>query len=135
MYNNILVPVSFETGRDARQALEVAQALRAKDGVITVLHVLEHLPQYASDLLPKDHFDTARKTVIEKLGPLVDGLSDASVVVMEGHSARTILDVSEAQKNDCIVIASHRPGMQDLFLGSTAARVVRHAKCAVHVVR
>jgi nucleotide-binding universal stress UspA family protein len=135
MYNNILVPVSFETGRDARQALEVADVLRAENGAITVLHVLEHLPQYASELLPEDHFETARKTVIEKLSPLVDGLSDASVVVMEGHSARTILDVSETQKNDCIVIASHRPGMQDLFLGSTAARVVRHAKCAVHVVR
>jgi len=25
--------------------------------------------------------------------------------------------------------------MQDLLLGSTAAQVVRHAKCAVHVVR
>jgi nucleotide-binding universal stress UspA family protein len=33
------------------------------------------------------------------------------------------------------VIASHRPGMADLLIGSTAAQVVRHAPCAVHVLR
>jgi nucleotide-binding universal stress UspA family protein len=36
---------------------------------------------------------------------------------------------------DCIVIASHVPGFENIFLGSTADRVVRHAKCAVHVIR
>ena len=36
---------------------------------------------------------------------------------------------------DCVVIASHRPGLQDYLLGSTAARVVRHAACSVHVLR
>ncbi|WP_170501927.1 universal stress protein, partial [Ruegeria atlantica] len=36
---------------------------------------------------------------------------------------------------DCIVLASHKPGMKDFFLGSTAALVVRHARCSVHVLR
>ena len=27
------------------------------------------------------------------------------------------------------------PGFEDIFLGSTADWVVRHAKCAVHVIR
>ncbi len=36
---------------------------------------------------------------------------------------------------DCIVIGSHKPGLSDYLLGSTAARVVRHAPCAVHVYR
>jgi len=36
---------------------------------------------------------------------------------------------------DLIVIASHRPGLKDYFLGSTAGRVVRHSPCAVHVIR
>ena len=40
------------------------------------------------------------------------------------------------EKNaDMIIIASHRPGLQDYFLGSTAAKVVRHATCSVLVVR
>ena len=55
--------------------------------------------------------------------------------VIVGHSANGILDYAEKNEIDCIIVASHRPGYQDYFLGSTAARVVRHATCAVHVLR
>jgi nucleotide-binding universal stress UspA family protein len=34
-----------------------------------------------------------------------------------------------------IVLASHRPELKDYLLGPNAARVVRHAKCSVLVVR
>ena len=135
MYENILVPVSFEAGRDAHEALKIAQAIRQSGGKITILHVLEHLPEYASDLLSEDHVETVREAVTAKLVPLSEGVSDIEIVVVEGHSARTILDFSKKHQKDCIVITSHRPGMQDLFIGSTAARVVRHAQCAVHVIR
>lgn len=57
------------------------------------------------------------------------------VVVIEGHAGHTIVDYAAKNGVDCIVVASHRPGFQDYFLGSTAARVVRHAPCSVHVVR
>lgn len=135
MYKNVLVPVAFEAGRDAHEALEIAQAICGAGGKLTILHVLEHLPQYASDLLPEDHVETARQTVTARLAPLAEGIANAEVVVVEGHPARTILDFADNHEKDCIVVASHRPGMQDLFLGSTAARVVRRAQCAVHVIR
>lgn len=135
MYNDVLVPVSFEVGRDARDALGIAQAIREGSGKITILHVLEHLPDYAREILPDSHVGDARKVVTEKLEPLTDGIENIGIVVVEGHSARAILDFSEKHQKDCIVITSHRPGMQDLFLGSTAAKVVRHAQCAVHVIR
>ena len=135
MYDNILVPVSFEADRNAREAMDIAQAIRAEGGKITLLHVMEHLPQYATEYLPADHLEKARADIISGLSALSENVDNAEVVVVEGHSARTILDYADDAKVDCIVIASHRPGMQDYFLGSTAARVVRHAKCAVHVVR
>jgi len=56
-------------------------------------------------------------------------------VVIEGHSSRSILNHANSNDADLIIIASHQPGMQDYLLGSTAAKVVRHAKCAVHVLR
>lgn len=135
MYKNILVPVSFEADRNAREALEIGKALSAPEATITLLHVMEHLPQYATEYLPPDHMEKARADISSGLEALASGVAGAEVVVVEGHSARTILDYAEDAGVDCIVIASHRPGMQDYFLGSTAARVVRHAKCAVHVVR
>lgn len=135
MYKNVLVPVSFEADRNARAAMEIAQAIRAEGGKITLLHVMEHLPQYATEYLPPDHLEKARADITSGLSALSEDVGNADVVVVEGHSARTILDYADEVGSDCIVIASHRPGMQDYFLGSTAARVVRHARCAVHVVR
>ena len=55
--------------------------------------------------------------------------------VRTGHSYNTILEVAKEKNADLIIIASHRPGLQDYFLGSTAAKVVRHANCSVLVVR
>ena len=60
---------------------------------------------------------------------------DDDNLVVDGHSGRTILDYAADAGSDLIVIASHRPGMGDLLMGSTATQVVRHAKCAVHVLR
>jgi nucleotide-binding universal stress UspA family protein len=60
---------------------------------------------------------------------------EMEVDIRIGHPSRTILEVAEEKAADLIIIASHQPGLQDYFLGSTAAKVVRHAKCSVLVVR
>jgi nucleotide-binding universal stress UspA family protein len=62
-------------------------------------------------------------------------LLNMDVDVRVGHSYDTILKVAKERNVDLIIIASHRPGFQDYFLGSTAAKVVRHANCSVLVVR
>ncbi len=36
---------------------------------------------------------------------------------------------------DLIVVASHKPYVGDYLLGTTAARIVRHASCSALVVR
>ncbi|MCP3868497.1 MAG: universal stress protein [Gammaproteobacteria bacterium] len=46
-----------------------------------------------------------------------------------------ILADAERSGADLIVIASHQPELSDYLLGSNAAKVVRHAKCDVYVVR
>ena len=56
-------------------------------------------------------------------------------VLLNGHSGRTITDHARKIGADCIIVGSHKPGLSDFLLGSTAARVVRHAPCAVHVLR
>ncbi len=135
MYHNILVPVSFEADRNAQGAMEIAKALRADGGSITCLHVLEQLPKYATEYLPEGHLEAAKADVVEGLKSLVEGVDNAATVVVDGHSSRTILAHADNNDVDLIIVASHQPGMQDYLLGSTAAKVVRHAKCAVHVLR
>ena len=64
-----------------------------------------------------------------------DNFKKAHCKVFEGHPNHGILDYANEMGIDCIIMASHKPGLQDYLIGSTAARVVRHAKCAVHVIR
>ncbi|MCG7493355.1 universal stress protein [Thalassobius sp. Cn5-15] len=135
MYKNVLVPVSFEANRDSKGALEIAKAIREEGGKLTLLHVMEAVPGYAMTYMPAGFHEDMQKSVVEELSKMLDGLENAEVQVIDGHSGRTIVDFAAQNEVDCIVIASHRPGMQNLLLGSTATTVVRHAKCAVHVLR
>lgn len=134
MYNKILVPMALDHGISP-QTLAAANALLNEGGEIIALHVYE-APQgsvsvYLDEKLVKAGFDRAREALEEKLS----GLENVTPAIEKGHSARTIIDFAGDNGVDCIVIGSHKPGLSDYFLGSTAARVVRHATCAVHVHR
>lgn len=135
MYHNILVPIAFDTDRDTSASLKLARLLATPEAKITLLHVVEHIPGYAISYMPVDYLAEARTAIQTELDELAATVPGATGVVIEGHSGRSILDWTDSNKPDLIIIASHRPGMQDLLLGSTAAQVVRHAACAVHVVR
>lgn len=135
MYKHVLVPISFDEDRDAIGAVGIARRLAGAEGHITLLHVMEEIPAYAISYMPPEYLQESREAIMKELGEMADELPNATGLVVDGHSGRTILDWAGENDVDCIVIASHRPGMQDMLLGSTATQVVRHATCAVHVVR
>lgn len=135
MYQNVLVPVAFETGRDTSKSIEIAEAIANKGAQITALHVVEEVPSYVAQYLPEGQMEANIQEIEEILTKSLAGHDRITLKVIEGHAGHSIVDYATEHKVDCIVIASHRPGFQDYFLGSTAARVVRHAPCSVHVVR
>lgn len=135
MYQNILVPVAFGMERDTLRSIEIAQAIAGEGATITALHVIEEIPSYVAQYLPENQLSDNIREIEASLAKNLESHPKIKIKVVEGHAGHTIVDFAEANKNDCIVIASHRPGFQTYFLGSTAARVVRHAPCSVHVVR
>jgi nucleotide-binding universal stress UspA family protein len=135
MYANILVPVAPDHGAVIGKSMQAARALLTPGGRITVLTVIEAIPSYVAQYLPQDQQDRNRSEMEAALHDEFTGQDDVAVMVRIGHAAQSILDAAEAGQHDCVIIASHRPGLQDYFLGSTAARVVRHAQCGVHVLR
>ena len=135
MYANILIPVSFEAARNTEGAIKAAKALADKDASFTLLHVVEELPGYYTQYLPDDAFRINRRRFQEDLGALAEALPNAKTKIMDGHSGRDIVKWANEDGADCIVVASHQPAFSDMLLGSTAQYVVRHAKCAVHVIR
>lgn len=135
MYKNILVPIAFDSDSKAEKSIEVAQALAEPDARVTLLHVMEQIPGYAATYLPADYLSHSRAGLEKELQRLADGVPGGRGIVIDGHSGRSILEYGEENGCDLIIIASHQPAMSDYLLGSTAAVVVRHAHCAVHVLR
>lgn len=134
MYRNILVPMALDHGI-GHTAVDVARALLSDGGTITALHVYEAPQGSVTAYLEEGVVQAAYDTVKAKLEARVGDMPDVKAITVKGHSGRTIIDVAAEMKADCIVIGSHKPGLMDYLLGSTAARVVRHAPCAVHVLR
>lgn len=135
MYKNILVPMAIDHSAHTEQALAVARALLGTGGKITAFNVVEQVPSYVVQYLPTGQMEKNVLDAETSLRADIGGVKDVDVVVVAGHAGTTITEYAAEMEVDLIVIASHRPGLQDYFLGSTAARVVRHADCAVHVVR
>ncbi|MEX0281467.1 MAG: universal stress protein [Arenibacterium sp.] len=135
MYHNILIPIALDHEHDVSRAIAIARSLVAEGGRITALHVAESVPGYVSQYLPPGHTEQMRAEQLESLKELIANSDDIEAELIPGHSSNTILEYATNHKSDLIIIDSHRPGLQDYFLGSTAARVVRHAHCAVHVIR
>lgn len=135
MYKNILVPVSFDQNYAHLDPVPVARTLAGEGAKITLLHVLEEIPAYAMTYMPDGFRDESRDATKAALDEKATAIPGALSVVIDGHAGRTILDYAEEHGVDLIVMASHHPGLGDYLLGSTAARVVRHAQCAVHVMR
>ncbi len=136
MYKNILVPVDPSHGEVARHILTVAKHLAGAEGWITVLHVIDPIPAYVASQIPKDVIAENRDAAKARVEDIADreGLN-GHVVLREGSPAVEILAEAEAMGADAIILGSHRPDYTDYFLGSTAARVVRHARCTVVVER
>jgi len=135
MYNTILVPTDFSDDESTIQSLQKAEKL-SDNGRIILLHVLDAIPSYALVGIPADIIQELVPKTRDSLKELVF-LSKVKVEteVRNGGSYREIIESAKENKAELIIINSHQPALKDYLLGSTAAKVVRHAPCAVLVER
>ncbi len=136
MYKNIIIPVDLGHTERLQPMLDVAHLLGGNDANVVLINIVENLPAFVAAELPSDLTARTVEDARSRLEAAVasHGIS-AEIEVRSGHPATTILECAADRNADLIVIASHRPGFGDFLIGSTAARVVRHAQCSVHVVR
>lgn len=136
MYKKILVPIDLSDVEHGKATLAIAERLLTPGGKITTLNVVEDVPGYVAAELPGSVFEDTLINARKELEEAIAGSSsDVHAEIKRGSPASAIVATAEKQEVDLIIIASHRPGLADYFLGSTAARVVRHAKCPVLVDR
>jgi universal stress protein A len=136
-WSKILVPIDFSAPSVA--ALHYARELAAGRGAtLIVLHVVDPFhPDWRMDTgtLQRAAHDQARHRLRELLAR---ELPDTRTVpeLREGHPVEEITAVAQKSGADLIVIATHgRSGLRHVLIGSVTERVVRHAPCAVLVLR
>jgi len=135
MFKNILIPVALDHGTIIGEAIAIARRLQADGGKITLVGVVEQVPGYVAEYVIV-HPDEEIKTAIRaKLREVAARQGDLEIAVLAGKPGVAIADMAKTTGADLIVIGSHRPGVQDYFLGSTASWIVRRAPCAVMVLR
>ena len=135
MYSNILVPLALDEDHNPDAALNIARALSAPGARVTLLHVMDEVPGFAMTYMPDGYHAELKRAIAADLERHAAEFEEGVGVIRQGQSAHEIIEYAREAGCDCIVIASHRPGLGDYLIGSTAARVVRHAPCAVMVMR
>lgn len=136
MFKTILVPIDMAHVAEGKANIDIAVKQAQEGAKIILLNVVEDIPTWAAVELPANLVETSLQTARDELQAIANASGPGiEAEVRTGHSYQTILDVAKERDVDMIIIASHRPGLQDYFLGSTAAKVVRHAKCSVLVIR
>jgi nucleotide-binding universal stress UspA family protein len=135
MYKNILIPVVFDNEEKTQAAIDAARVMANEGAALTLLHVIETVPNYVAEYIPADFAQSTREALSKKLIALADKVPGGQAAIGEGHAGARISRWAKENNTDCIVIASHQPALSDILLGSVAHHVVRHAPCAVHVLR
>ena len=134
MYSKILVSLSLSHGYGER-ALKLARTLKSESGKIIAVHVFEPVHSSVRLYVPDEEIEKVRKSANENLAKRIGDAKDVETVMLTGHAGLSITQYADEVGADCIIVGSHKPELQDYFLGSTAARIVRHAQCSVHVLR
>lgn len=137
----ILCPVDFSEHSQAALA-HAAELARRYGASLQLLHVVEPILYPVAyglpPVAPVDYEQVARDAAARTLAGYAAKLTGAEVRqrVESGTASQRICDVAKEQGVDLIVLATHGyTGLKHVLLGSTAERVVRHAPCAVLVVK
>jgi len=141
MFRSILVPVDLSDKHSWRKALPAAismcETFQAR------LHLLTVVPDFGLPIVGQYFPEGYEAKVRQQTAKLLKDFAAEQVpdavpckrIVAEGKVYQEILRAAEKIGADLIVMGSHRPELKDFLLGPNAARVVRHARCSVMVVR
>jgi nucleotide-binding universal stress UspA family protein len=144
-YTKILVPL--DGSALAEQALADAQSLATATGagllLLTVLPARDEITVIAEAGPIREH-EWQHQDVVDAASTYLTGaaqqLEEARVPVQTmigyGHPAEAILQLAATERADVIALATHgRTGLQRLWLGSIALKVVQRAETPVLVIR
>jgi len=142
-FTNILCPVDFSTS--ARHALAVATELATTShAALTIAHIWQPpMPLYGTpdaalsgELIQAMVDDAERSLADWEASARAAGVTSLQAKMLTGVPWDDIVKLALSSRADLVVMGTHgRTGLTHVLIGSVAEKVVRHAPCAVLVVR
>lgn len=141
MFTNMLLPIDLASEASWKKSLKLAIELARAGG--GMLHVMSVLPDFGASVvasyLNKDFEGAALMDMTGQVKAFIShnvpGDVKARPHVAHGSIYDEIMRAADKLGCDAIIMAAHRPELKDYLLGPNAARVVRHARQSVLVVR
>ena len=143
LFGRILCAVDFSPASDraAQYALSLAQEAK---GHLTMLHVVEWLPDHSFAKYPGFDVDRFRRSLLAEARARADSLvpeearawCEVDTRIVCGKPYEEIVRIAHNDAADLVVLGVHGHGPIDRVLfGSTAQQVVRQAPCPVLTIR
>jgi nucleotide-binding universal stress UspA family protein len=141
-FKRILFPTDFSPIAEHAfgYALGIAREFGAR---LFIVHVINeqadlrgfYLPHLAYEEVEAD-IVTAAQRMMDEFRAGIQGYDNHEGAVISGVPYAEILTAAEEHEADLIVMGTHGlTGVEHLLFGSTAERVLRHAKCPVMTIR
>lgn len=141
MFKSVLLPIDL-SARDSWKRAAPAAIKMARDNEIP-LHVMTVVPDFGKSMVGVYFDEDFEKRALHDAGEHLNGWVGENVPtgvsvhahVLHGRVYDQIISAADKLGCDVIVMGSHQPELSDYLLGPNAARVVRHAKQSVFVIR
>ncbi len=143
MFKSILVPVDIENPSSSEKVIKWLGEQDFDKNKEVAVYILYVLPSFTMSLVaeyfPTNYEESHAAITSKKLEDWVAmqlGKNDnVKCMVANGKAYEKILDLETRLDVDLIVLGAHQTKKSDFLLGTTSARIVRHSKKSVLVLR
>jgi len=143
-YKKVLFCTDFSENAD--YAFDFAYGITKRDeGLLYILHVIPENPHqaYADGFITTEDLEKIQKAVEEDIAnnykeryekKIEDGIT-FEIVTRSGREDEEILEFAKKENVDIIVLGTHgRTGIEHVFFGSVAEKVLRHSPFPVFII-
>jgi nucleotide-binding universal stress UspA family protein len=141
MSQPVLVAIDLAHPEHSKPLLSRAAQLATLDEA--PLAVMSVVPDFGMSIVGSYFKDGSQAEALEQARAALHSLVEEALgaaagiqhIIAQGSAYEQILTTADQLNARLIVMGAHKPEFQDFLLGPNAARVVRHAKTSVLVVR
>ncbi|WP_299424956.1 universal stress protein [uncultured Shimia sp.] len=141
MFKTLLLTVDVNDLNGSERPAEVAKAMAERDSA--ELHIMNVVPDYGMSIVGSFFSADHNKAILQEAkvaleswaGERFADLSKIRLHVDQGTIYDLVLKEAENVSADAIIVGAHKSQLKDYLIGPNAARISRHAKQSVFVVR